>query len=485
VKKTISIIALSALLLAAVTVLVCTDVKFDNPLDKEGTNYLNGDTSDEKGKLFTRDDGVAALFYDTSKYKQCDGTVPVITLVGGKSVEINTQETAKFRKWMHLDNGPWDSLITWNTEAHKNVNAKQPRLTNAKDEDVPYNQNAVPDAGTYIIDYRIEKPECNGKVPGSNERRTLVVIKYEAPDTVTPTLILLGQGRVEVKEGDKYSDEGVTVMLGSQNITADAVDSVVLKRNTGARVDGWKKPVNFAQIAIPANTPASTGFTITYYASRNGRPTNPASVVRNVTVTENVVVGTKAVIVLNPYKHNIPGVSKTIEHPDTMMIYGGTYSEKGAAAYYEKDGAKVTITEPVTKPNPPNTSANSPAARSLAYTLAAGSGYSAADPVTRYVYLVDSYCSDKAAPKIALADSAKALSIPAGVEWNYGASWSVTNMDYDDGTLVGGQSAGRKYLIDFGGMDPKKPAKGTYTITYVGLGGCGSIAVKTRSVKVE
>jgi len=489
VKKTISIIALSALFSAAVLVLVCTDGKYDNPLDERGTNYLYGDTADAAGKMNSSSknsgcvnvDGVAALFCDTSKYKQCDGAVPEIKIVEPKSVTINTQQVTEFRKWMHLDGGPWSDLISWDTARHKNVITKEPRLAKGSG-DVSYNPNQVPDEGTYFIWYRIEKKECNGNIPGSEGSRTLKVELWVPPDTATPRLTLVGLGRVEIKEGKNYSEEGVTVMLGSQDITREALDSVVLKRNSGARVEGWTKPVDFSKVAIPANTPANTGFTITYYASRNGKPTTPATVVRNVTVTENQVVGVKGVIVLTPYKHNIKG--KVIEHPDTMM-FGGTYVEKGARAYYVKDGAEVAIdANSVVKPSGSNTtmpsSVDNPGQRSLQYTLPAGAGYSQADPVSRNVYLVVRGCDAPADPVITAGGD---TTIAAGTEWNYSTGWSVANKDKDGDQAW--SSAGRKYLIDFAGLDPKKPKAGTYKITYVGLGACGSIATKERTITVK
>jgi hypothetical protein len=497
VKKKNSIIVLSALLSAAVVVLVCTDVKFNNPIDTKGTNLYENQLKEDSsyksaGALDTTADGIANYFADPEKYrKKCDKTVPVVKLVGPSSVTITTQDLIVFKKWMRIDVVVWDSLITW-TADNGNVEPLKPRLTRANGTDVPYDNNKVPDPGTYMIVYRVQKPECDGKTPGSETTRTLIVEQFVADDTTKPVINRIGEERVEVTEGDKYEDAGVTVTdgRGGADITSTALDSVVLKRNAGnVRVQAWTKPVKFSSIALPADAKAGNGFNITYYASRDRKDGKDgkliaAPVTRNVVVIESAPsVGTKAVIVLTPYKHNIKG--KVIEHPDTMM-FGGTYVEKGARAYYVKDGAEVAIdANSVVKPSGSSTnmpsSVENPGQRSLAYTLPAGTGYSQADPVSRNVYLVVRGCDAPADPVITVGGD---TTITAGTEWDYAKGWSVANKDKDGDQAW--PSLGRKYLIDFDGLDPKKPkAGGKHNITYVGLGACGSIATKERTITVK
>jgi len=79
------IILCGALLAALLMLLYCTDVKFDNPLDKKGTNYLMGDTTDEADKIAENDDGVSGLF-DPAINEQwsCDSKNPEFRLLGLK-----------------------------------------------------------------------------------------------------------------------------------------------------------------------------------------------------------------------------------------------------------------------------------------------------------------------------------------------------------------------------------------------------------------
>lgn len=498
-KKTISIIVASVLLAAAVVVLVCTDGKYDNPLDKEGVNYLYGDTTDEKGKMATNGDGVAAFFYDTLNYKLCDASPPKVTLMGPSSVTINTEEGLnEFKKWMHLDNALWDSLITCTNEG-AGVD-KKARLTKGGITEVPVDEKnpKVPEVGEYMIVYRAWKIECNGREPADEKTRRLIVEKYEPKDTATARLILVGNPSPEVVEGGKYNDEGVQVMLGTQDITQAALDSVVVKRVGSNNVEQkLTKPVDFSKIAIPSNATAGYRYTITYYASRIvdgvSKPSNPASVVRNVTVIEQNTTGQpKAVIVLAPYKStfNVGGVSKVIEHIDTVIASGGTYVEKGAKeAYFMKDGAKVPLDAGlVVKPNPPTIgSVENPTQRSVAYslpggTVAAGS-YAEAEKVNRNIWVVvymQGGCEVMASPEIRGVGGDTTLT--AGVAWSNYDAWTVGNRDADGGQTW--STSGRKYILDLDGLDPKNPQKGTYNLTYVGVGACGSIATKARKVTV-
>lgn len=478
-RKAISIFALAALF-ASVAVLVCTGVDYNNPLDEKGTNYLNGLTGrDSVDALVTDDSGRAAYFTDPGRFT-CDRSAPALTLVGDKSPTIYTNEPAEFRKWMNLDGLGWDRLIKWDRK-YTDVTIKDAKLTRNGTDAIPFNPNVVPDASDnpYIIVYTAERPPCPGDDAPykSTASRSLTIKQFTEIDSTRPIIGLIGGTQVSVIEGDKYIDQGVTITFQGKDIAPGALDSIVI---TGPSKSSVKKPItNYDGVVVPTTAVGAT-YTITYYATAaNGYSATP--VARKVTVMEKSQVGTpKAVIELNPYKHTIGG--KTIYHKDTAIVSGGTYVEKGVKrAYYVKDGKEILVTGvSVELPATPNTNGAASTQRSLAYKLGAGAGWAKADDETRYVYLVDTLCDGKVPPEITEKGSS---TIKAGQEWKYNDSWSVTNKDTDDGVPVGG--AGKQYIIDFGGMDPKNPRPGEYTVTYVGLGGCGSTASKERKIKVE
>jgi hypothetical protein len=199
------------------------------------------------------------------------------------------------------------------------------------------------------------------------------------------------------------------------------------------------------------------------------------------------------VIVLANYKHKLKDGTVIDGYPDTMLTVPGStndnYKEKGVEkVYYMKDGKE----EPADKslvttknPSPFITNQNSSGTRTVNYDIAAAQGYAAAN-VKRNVFLVDNTCEEgKIEPEVKLitgdTTGVTPLSIPAGVVWDYNNSWSVTNKDE-----LGDGSAGFKYFIHFNGLNPNNPKAGsTYKITYVGLGKCGGIRERERTITVK
>jgi len=113
--------------------------------------------------------------------------MPTLKLEGPASVTITTNDIEEFNKWMHRSGGLWSSLISWGT-GYDDVAAKEPRLTKGGSTDVAVGANKMPDPGDYVIIYRIERPECNNKVPAREESRRLTVEKYVAADTAGPRI---------------------------------------------------------------------------------------------------------------------------------------------------------------------------------------------------------------------------------------------------------------------------------------------------------
>jgi hypothetical protein len=493
VKRKISIILLAALLLAALAAVMCESPKFDNPLDKKGDNYLFGDKEDEEGKILTDDNGVAHLYTDSTYRPKCDLSTPEVNLEGPKTLKLMDTSILDFRKYMHYAGGGWEGVISWDETKYPEARAEEPRLTlgGAGEVNVP-DKNKMPEPnGNYVIVYRIKNPECNGKVRWSEASRTLSIEKYIPPDTATPVIQLAGLSTETVYQGEKYDDAGVIVKWGGANLPNSALDSIVIT-GPGSYRETIKKPIaDFSGVGakVPTATVNNT-YRIEYYATApNGL--SAAKITRTVFIDEKPVSGNpKAVIVLSPYKHVVGG--KTIEHPDTMAVLGGQYTEKGVKrAFYVKDGNEVEIPNAAnltTKGSAPNLSGTQPKTASIAYNLDAGSGYAKADPVTRYIYAYDDGCEKRdEAPEVVV--SGGDLEIPAGVPWTtYNTGWSVTAKDTVQIEPLITYTSGFTYIVDFDGgkLDPRNPKVGTYTIGYVGLSRCGKLtAIKTRAVRVK
>jgi len=486
VKKTIMIAVSVAALLTALTVFVCDDPKvFDNPLDKDGDNYLFGDTTDEKGKLETGGNGQANLF-DSSKYEQCDPVNPTLTLKSTSPVTLTTVDVVKFNELMNINQAPgwFDSLITYTKGKNGTADVKpvppcvSVRSANKYGDCMEWSaRDKTPDPGEYRIWYRVEKKECNKKVPYDEKDRLLTVKLYEAPDSGTPVIALLGEKNVDIKEGAAaYSDRGVVVTLNGAN-NMNLLDSVVVRGSGNYYLKVDSKPISFTDVKLPNNPTVGSTYTITYYASykspSGNYPTTNATEVRNVSVTaDNAKL--PAVIVLKPYRHKLKD-GTGVDAPDTMLPAGKTdndYIEKGVEKVYWLNGttevALQTGSVKITKASPFITNQSfSAAGREVSYSIDPGSGYDGVT-VKRRVFLTSNECEEgPIAPNITFRGSD---TIPANTPWSYSDSWSVENRQDTD--FIG--RTGIKYFIHFNGLDPNKPVAkaGGYKITYVGLGAC-------------
>jgi len=495
-RKIITSVVAAALLLAALTVFVCTEPKYNNPIDKDGDkeSYLGGRADDpdypEDCKALTLGSDGIPIFFTDQKCKPCDATMPKLTLVGPKSVTIDEKDDASFRKWMNKGGGIWDSLITWDASYEVNVKV---RLTKGGVTDIDDKQ--IPPVGDYMIIYRIEKDNCDPSKPpyGREESRGLTVIPWVAEDNDTARIILTGDKTIDVKQGSTYVDDGVTVTVGGRDSTAKMLDSVTVKFGSKVEQTLKDKPIVFSKISINTNVAVESRYTITYYASRPGK--NSVKAERTLNIVEASPTGwPEAVIVLDTYRYSVGG--KTLDSPDTVMTIGSKdsdYKEKGVkeAYYTDKEGKKsippgsVSIVPPTGSSTIGSTRA--PAERKYRYELGDGSGYKGVS-VSRTVFMVDNTCEGPAKPLVELSPTGD-LEITAGVTWDYAKSWKVTNKDIveqENPNAFG--SNGFQFIVDFDGgkLDPKSPKAGTYTVTYVGLSKCGVMSDPiTRKVTVK
>ena len=482
-----------AVLTALLLLVFCTKVEFDNPLDEKGTNFLYGDTSDRAEKIAADPNGTSGLFDSTKNF--CDGTPPQLTLAGPTSVTIKSNEPAELTKFMGKSDNGWNGVVNLSGEG-----IVEASLTIGGVTPVKWDPGNVPAPGQYLIVYKATKNACKGKVPTTEVQRGLIVLEYIPPNETPPIVKTQGQNPFPVDIGKDYVDPGVYATEGD-GVTAIQLDSITVTSGAGVSVGIntiKPSPANtqaaIAQLntQLTAKNGAAGTYTVTYYASSriNGKS---ASVSRTVEYRPGSSVGLPIpVIVLKKYTHSYGG--KTIYHVDTAFATGGSYREIGVEeVYYMKDGVKTTIQYPPEN-LPTVTGASVHSEKTATYTLQAKPNEYQAANATRYVTIWDGFCDNSGEPSIRWEDGggdALTLSLSNGGEWNYIASWRVTGND-DMGNKA------RGYLVDLGGLERKEtngdksptnramlvPRSAPYTITYVGLGGCGKTAVRTRTLTV-
>jgi hypothetical protein len=426
---------------------------------------------------------------------QCDSRRPDIALVGVMAVTINTSDYREYAMLMNLDGGPVRELVTWDTVKHPEVAFMPPKLTRGGNDMVYVPSNKTPEVGIYVIIYRLEKPECNGIKPSIEITRRLTVVDAPAgADTVAPKIALAGDKTVRITQGNtaSYRDEGVTVTLAG---APHSLDSIVVTGSGSYR----QKVTTHSEIRIPPDAVAEYSYTITYYASNPNNSSRRATETRTVRVDEPSVGPTiTPVIILKPYTHKLKN-GTTVLWPDTMLVAGSTnndYKEKGVEeVYYESSAGKTVLDNNLVTVTLPSSFITGGAAgqKRVNYRIPSDDSKYTEKIEYRNVYLVgkvdvgNEECGYKADPVINFVGT-EALEIPKDTPWNHESSWSVTNKDApsaDDPYGYG--AAGYKYFIYMGTpeLNWREPAPGTYTITYVGLGRCGSTAERTRTVTVR
>jgi len=489
-KKTISIIAATAALMTALAVFVCTDVKFDNPLDADGTNYLgdymSGLKGSDKDRCFKPDaNGNPTFWSDTTCLPSCDGVNPGIKIVGKASVTTTTKpgdeaSANDLKKWLHLDAGNWKDIVDFDSGKGGTQQPYPPTVSLTKDGGGPIDLKTLVitkdtirlEPNTYTITYKVVKDTCIGKIPSAVATRTLIVNKY-VPPVGDITITVKTPNPVQIYEGTPYQDLGADVYIGT-TLTASALDSVVVRDSRNNVVSRVVKPNDdFSKVKLSDNPKAGETFTVTYYASNGGKFKTAE---RKVEVKADQTT-LPAVIVLNNYTYKLNG--KDVKWPDTMLYIGSAnYVEKGAKAYKNTGSG---IGDEITGPNvvtitPPAFGGNDNITKQVDYRVEAGNGYGAASK-KRNVHMVEKECDVKTAPTVNVSVS----EITAGTPWDYDKSWSVINKDENGG------GAAFKYFIDFNGLDPDKPVAktGGYKVTFVGLGKCGGITEKETTITVK
>jgi hypothetical protein len=465
---------------AAVSVLLyCSEVEFDNPLDKKGTKYLYN-YPDFKGDSLMEPEA-RRRYYDPSfiAAHSCDRTPPWIRVTNGFIDRIYTNQPEVFRRMLGVNaqgqmfGWPDVEIIEWLS----GVDFRQPRLTRGGASDpnnVDYPVGGMPPEGTYRVVYSAFRvPECADTM-WAREERVLNIIKFEEV-TGPPTVQLRGRNPFTIEIGEVYVDPGVIVqdfdrteipLTRIEIFNQRAVQINVISPNMAL---GSAVAINqdmFNRTSVPNN--AQETYTITYHVTS---PSNnlTAQVTRTVEVRQtNITQLPTPVIVLNTYNHNFGG--RMFTHTDTAVVAGSFYVEKGVAQayYYDRSTPPQRVNIPVNlvvTGNAPNI--QTIGQRRVDYQLQASASYG---PVTVsrsvFVHEAPGSCEIPLPPILTFTDgSAGAITITAGQPWQWDGTWNVRP--------AGDATRAWMYLIDFGGLNPVSPVVGTYNLLYVTLSDCG------------
>ncbi|MCL2182867.1 MAG: hypothetical protein FWB85_05285 [Chitinispirillia bacterium] len=514
------VILLGALAVALPAFMYCAEVKFDNPLDKNGTRYLDGISDDirkEKG-----DSILLADYFNPAKNAgwHCDREVWIKTKDGGitggaSTITIYNNEPQIFWKFIADDLGDLADILDWGGGSPGSVSVVMPaKLTTTSGTTVNLPTQGgqsdftkTPGVGSYVFTYTAKKAEgCGSEDPTTaTVQRGLVILEYVAVSTAPPTITLRGDVVENVEDVKQtYVDPGVIVRDGNGRDEIPLTQIVVRDpRNNpttinqpagaGSMTAAQITADMLGRIVLSYQSPVSSTltFTITYHVKS---PTNDSTalVERTVKVNpENVAGQASAVIVLNTYTHTVSG--RTFQHKDTAVVVGtGVYRELGVKdAYYINSQTQQRVPIPTNLVNISTyTTPGMPGLRSVTYNLPAGVGY-ASGTATRRVYAHEATggCDDPLPPLITLNPSDNPLIIPANTPWNMTAAdggwnqdagWSVSKNPADPNNYTPW-----RYLVDLGGLTPEKPVPGEYSLLYYSLTECNTKHSVTRTVKVQ
>jgi len=290
-----------------------------------------------------------------------------------------------------------------------------------------------------------------------------------------------------------WNNTGVKIYKDNKEVPVDkALEKVVVNGVWNSYTQEYNnntKPIDLNAVRLTSTAKAGDKYVITYYASYEGKS---ATLEISVLIVEGVSSYVDPVIVLKPYRPTLTG--RAVEVKDTMMFMSGAgitvdpvFKDPGIAeVYYMKGGVKNSVDVSLVKITPPKFSPAIVGRKDATYKLDGDGKNYATKTELRYVYLIGGVrCEDdngkmieQTKPEITFVGS-DPLTISTDVAWNYDYSWNVTYKDDNFNTSA------FKYYIDFDGLKPEKPEVGTYNITYVGLGACGGIQTKVRTIKVQ
>jgi hypothetical protein len=497
-------ILLGALCAAALMLVFCTTVEFDNPLDKKGDNYLFGIVDEEKHKTQTDANGIANIFNtDTvNKYWGCDKVAPTLAIKGPQTVTIYHDEPLEFQKWMGLA-GSFSDILEWSSGVGgtEPVSIRPARLTTGGENDVTYSGNMPPNGNYTIVYTAVKTPNCSdGFVPSpATAQRGLIIEQREVVVNDPPTVTLRGQNPFQVVQHTTYVDPGAFATDGDGR-TDIPITKIEVRNSDGGIAQTIVPPASHTDINTVSTTLVGRKYSITYYTESRLNDKTDSKTREVEVVSEQDTRLPVPIIVLNMYSHrfldsSLPGGDITFNHPDTSIpLYGGNYVEKGVERVYFTNNNQQSETVCVGAACNGLVTIAQQGTTLRAYRIERNptGGYDAAT-TTRTVHTYDGDCDDKTPPTINLIGSDPLiLSIAAHSNgWSSSANtvWTVTGNDE--------LKSGFRYLTHGGslvmlpvvpGITPSNTFRlelGSHTVTHVARGGCGGITVRQRTITVN
>jgi Metallo-peptidase family M12B Reprolysin-like/GEVED domain/Bacterial surface protein, Ig-like domain/MAM domain, meprin/A5/mu/Secretion system C-terminal sorting domain/Fibronectin type III domain len=135
-----------------------------------------------------------------------DSTIPVITLIGNSTINLNIGDTYVEQGATAIDN--FDGDISANIVITGSVNSST--------------------AGTYFVNYNVNDAAGNA---AATVTRTVVV----AADTTPPIINLIGASTINLLVGDTYNEQGATA---TDNVDGDLTASIVITGSVNTSVAG-------------------------------------------------------------------------------------------------------------------------------------------------------------------------------------------------------------------------------------------------------
>jgi hypothetical protein len=409
-------IIISCSVIFAVLSILCTNAKYDNPIDKNGTNYA-GDSAaaDANGN------GIADYYDNPSNF---DKIAPVISFASNNDTVVIAKDD------------PGKTLAKDSVTATDNIDGN---ITGSISKTGSYFTSLC---GTYTIIYSVSDNAGN-----STSKTRVIIVDCDAP-----VLTMAGKTPDSITVGGTYTDPGctatdnvtksVTVQKSNRvNTAVEGVDSILYWAVDGVgNADTVVRLVVVFKTAVVDNTPpvitlkgskdttilvgstftdpgytatdnidgtitskvvtsgtvntAVAGiYTITYTVSDNAG--NKATVTRKVTVKSEVTCTNDV---------TAPVITLTAPNPDTVKV-GSTFTDPGYSAYDDCSGDltdSVKITELFGKTLPVSTT--SAGTYTLVYKVTDKAGNSSTS--TRVVYVVG-VSTDVTPPVINLSGSVK------------------------------------------------------------------------------
>jgi hypothetical protein len=404
-----------------------------------------------------------------------------VIITKDNTVKVYEKDVMKYKKW--ISDANWNEIGV-KVEPESPNNKLSARVVKEDNSPVVAAENATPEVGTYYIWY-IAQITLNNMTAtyADSARRTLIIEPRPNDDNDPPIITLRENNRNPMKFNvtdppAKFSDPGAiahTKYSSSVEVTRTFTPEFSTLVSAGIltiQADGDTAVTGMGSFDI-------------IYSAINGDNGKEASIVREVIMGAGPLP--IPVIVLTMYKFDSD--YGNIESADTVLVEGDGFREPGGltpttpqaagvTAYYMLGGEKKEIGENV-KVNYSLFSSADPGTQLITYTIDELHGVHSGGRAERRVFVTNVRC-DTDDPPAPASSATPTITIPKGIALNVSHAsfgWNVAGKD-------GGLTTFR--LVGYNGLNPQNPQPGSYTLTLVAVGWCGTPAQPlARTVIVE